>query len=110
VVRDFVFVEDVVDALVAAATDQSGEWVFNIGGGRGRSLREIIAAIERQMGKTLRLEWKPGRPLDVPVSVVAIDRAAQSLGWMPSTSFETGLGRTIEWAKKALPTVEVLPR
>jgi UDP-glucose 4-epimerase len=107
VVRDFVFVEDVVDALVAAATDQSGERVFNIGGGRGRSLREIIGSIERQMGKTLRLEWKPGRPLDVPVSVVAIDRAAGSLGWVPNTSFETGLERTIEWAKKV---VEALPR
>ena len=110
VVRDFVFVEDVVDALVAAAADQSSERVFNIGGGRGRSLREIIAAIERQMGKTLKLEWKPGRPLDVPVSVVAIDRAAQGLGWMPNTSFETGLQQTIAWAKEALPAVEVLPR
>ncbi|HEY4172315.1 MAG TPA: NAD-dependent epimerase/dehydratase family protein [Rhodopila sp.] len=99
VVRDFVFVEDVVDALVAAATDQGSEHVFNIGGGRGRSLRDIIAAIERQMGKTLKLEWKPGRPLDVPVSVVAIDRAAQTLRWVPNTSFETGLERTIEWAK-----------
>lgn len=110
VVRDFVFVEDVVDALVAAATDQGSERVFNIGGGRGRSLRDIITAIERQMGKTLRLEWKPGRPLDVPVSVVAIDRAAQTLGWIPNTPFETGLERTIEWAKKTLPTVKIPPQ
>lgn len=110
VVRDFVFVEDVVDALVAAAADESGERIFNIGGGQGRSLREIIAAIERQMGKTLRLEWKPGRPLDVPVSVVAVDRAAQTLGWVPKTSFATGLERTIAWARETLPPVEALPR
>ncbi|HBK08870.1 MAG TPA: NAD-dependent epimerase [Acetobacteraceae bacterium] len=102
VVRDFVFVEDVVDALVAAATDGSGERVFNIGSGQGRSLRDIIAAIEHQMGKTLNLQWKPGRPLDVPVSVVAINRAAESLGWMPGTSFEAGLERTIAWGKANL--------
>lgn len=110
VVRDFVFVEDVVDALMATATDQSSERVYNIGGGRGRSLRDIIAAIERQMGKKLRLEWKPGRPLDVPVSVVAIDRAAHSLGWVPNTTIATGLERTIEWARQTLPTLGTLPR
>jgi UDP-glucose 4-epimerase len=110
VVRDFVFVEDVVDALMAAATGDSSERVFNIGGGRGRSLRDIIAAIEQQMDKKLRLEWKPGRALDVPVSVVAIDRAGESLGWTPRTSFATGLERTIEWARQTLPTIETLPR
>ena len=106
VVRDFTFVEDVVDALIAAATDESTERVFNIGSGQGRSLRDIIAAIERQMGKTLTLRWKPGRPLDVPVSIVAIERAAQALGWEPKTPFETGLQRTIEWAGRTLPARE----
>lgn len=102
VVRDFVFVKDVVDALVAAATDAGGERVFNIGSGQGRSLRDIIAAIERQMSKKLDLRWKPGRPLDVPVSVVAINRAAETLGWLPRTGFETGLEQTIAWAKATL--------
>ena len=102
VVRDFVFVGDVVDALVAAATDTGGETVFNIGSGQGRSLRDIIAAIERQMGRKLDLHWKPGRPLDVPVSVVAVNRAAETLGWVPRTGFETGLERTIAWAKATL--------
>src|SRR5271155_318351 len=48
VVRDFVFVDDVVDALArAAAGDHGGERIFNIGSGRGHSLREVIATIER---------------------------------------------------------------
>lgn len=102
VVRDFVFVSDVVDALVAAAADAGGDRVFNIGSGQGRSLRDIISAIEHQMGKKLNLQWKPGRPLDVPVSVVAIERAAEMLKWMPRTSFELGLERTIDWAKTEL--------
>jgi UDP-glucose 4-epimerase len=109
VVRDFVFVEDVVDALLAAAADQSGERVFNIGGGQGRSLRDVILAIQRQMDTELKLEWKPGRPLDVPVSIVAVDRAAKTLAWVPKTSFQAGLERTIEWARTTLPAVESAP-
>ncbi len=98
VVRDFVFAEDVADALIAAATDQGDERVFNIGGGQGRSLRDIVAAIEHAMGKRLRLEWKPARALDVPVSVVSVERAARVLHWVPATPFESGLERTIAWA------------
>jgi UDP-glucose 4-epimerase len=118
VVRDFIFVDDVVDALEAAIVDQGSERIFNIGSGEGRSLRDVIAAVERLLGMEVRIQWKPGRPLDVPVSVVAIDRARESLAWAPKTSFKTGLERTIEWAsqthsncRKGLPIViSVTPR
>jgi UDP-glucose 4-epimerase len=99
VVRDFVFVEDVVDALVTASSDGGRERVYNIGSGQGRSLREIIAVTEALMGRTLKLVWKPGRALDVPVSVVGIERAGVELGWVPRTSFEAGLRATIDWAR-----------
>lgn len=110
VVRDFVFVGDLVDALEHAADDRSTERVFNIGGGQGRSLREVIAAIERLLGFRLDIRWKPGRPLDVPVSVVAIDRAKSVLGWAPQTPFETGLELTIDWARRTRPTLAELVR
>jgi UDP-glucose 4-epimerase len=101
VVRDFVFVEDVVDALEAAAIDQSSERIFNIGSGQGRSLRDVIAEIRHLPRLELKIQWKPGRPLDVPVSVVAIDRAISCLGWTPKTPFVTGLERTFEWLSSA---------
>jgi UDP-glucose 4-epimerase len=100
VVRDFVYVDDVVDALEAAASDQGRERIFNIGSGEGRSLREVIATIERLLETELTIQWKPGRPLDVPVSVVAIGRAKDGLGWLPKTSFASGLERTIEWGRR----------
>jgi UDP-glucose 4-epimerase len=97
VVRDYVFVADVVDALQAAAADRSDTRVFNIGSGRGRSLREIIAAIEMQLGRKVDISWKPGRAIDVPVSVLSIERAKSVLGWSPKTPFEQGLEQTIAW-------------
>ena len=97
VVRDYIFVADVVDAMEAAAADRGDGRIFNIGTGQGRSLREIIASIEAQMGRELDISWKPGRPIDVPASVMAIERARDVLGWTPKTPFEKGLEQTIEW-------------
>jgi UDP-glucose 4-epimerase len=97
VVRDYVFVDDVVDALEAAANDRSDTRLFNIGSGRGRSLREIIAAIETQLGHKLAINWRSGRPIDVPTSVLSIERAQSMLDWKPKTVFELGLAQTIAW-------------
>lgn len=101
-VRDFVFVDDVIDALLAAAKDESGARIFNIGSGRGRSLHEIIAAIERLLGKKLDISFVAGRPIDIPVSIVAVDRAREILGWKPKTSLEMGLQKTIQWWQERL--------
>jgi len=97
VVRDYIFVGDVVDALQAAAADRSDARVLNIGSGHGRSLREIIAALEAALGRKIAINWKPGRPIDVPTSILSIDRARSVLGWAPKTPFEQGLAQTVAW-------------
>jgi UDP-glucose 4-epimerase len=97
VVRDFVFIDDVVNALLLAAATDSHHRIFNIGSGRGRSLLEVIAAIEEVLHQPLAINWLRGRPSDVPVSVVAIDRAREVLGWEPKVGFAEGLRRTISW-------------
>jgi UDP-glucose 4-epimerase len=97
VVRDFIFIGDVIDALLAAVHDESTHRIFNIGSGQGQSLREIIGAVERLSGQKLDIVWKPERRMDVPVSIVSIDRARDALGWAPKTPLETGLRETIAW-------------
>jgi len=97
VIRDYIFIDDVVDALVAAASDQSEGRIFNIGSGVGRSVREIIAAIELALGKKLDITWKPARAADVPASVVAIERARELMDWMPKTPLDSGLAQTVAW-------------
>jgi UDP-glucose 4-epimerase len=97
VIRDYVFIDDVVDALVAAASDQSEGRIFNIGSGVGRSVREVIAAIELALGEELDITWKQGRAADVPASVVAIERARDLMGWQPKISLDSGLAQVIQW-------------
>lgn len=97
VIRDFVYVDDLANALLLAASDRSPYRVFNIGSGRGRSLREVIAMIENALQKPIKINWQPGRPSDIPVSVVAIARAKKEFGWEPKVDFVEGLQRTISW-------------
>lgn len=97
VVRDYIFVEDVICALQRVAFDSGSLRIFNIGSGEGRSLCQVIAAIEAQLGAKLKIRQRRERAFDVPISTLAIERAASVLGWRPSTPFEVGLTRTIEW-------------
>jgi len=91
IVRDYIHIADVVDALLAALERTCDEHVFNIGAGRGHSLNEVIDAIERITGRVADRRYLPGRVFDVPVSVLAIERARQSLAWSPKISFDHGL-------------------
>lgn len=111
VIRDFVYVDDVVDALELAAGVRGDQRIFNIGSGTGRSVREALAAIEQAIGLRLDLAWKPPRAVDVPISILSVKRARAELGWSPKTSFASGIGQTIAWwrdnaalVKQAMPT------
>lgn len=99
VVRDYLFIDDVVDALTSAADFAGEESVFNIGSGIGRSLLDIVHLIEEQLGKRVDVVHKPGRAVDVPVNVLDVSRAARALQWTAKTPFQTGLSRTIDWIR-----------
>ncbi|MGH6693334.1 MAG: NAD-dependent epimerase/dehydratase family protein, partial [Gammaproteobacteria bacterium] len=81
VVRDYLYVGDVAEAL-ARTVDYRGERrIVNIGSGVGRDLNEIIAAIERVIGRPVQKRHVPGRTFDVPVNVLDIRLARVALGW-----------------------------
>jgi UDP-glucose 4-epimerase len=96
-IRDYVYVDDVVNALLLAAADESDERIFNIGSGQGRDIHQVIAEIEATLGIKLAVRRTKGRLLDVSVSVLAIERARNVLGWTPRTPFNVGIKRSIAW-------------
>ncbi len=96
-VRDFVYIDDVIDALELASRDHSEFRIFNVGRGEGHNLREIANRIQTLLGRELKLVWKDARPLDVPVSIVSNRRAREVLGWLPKTVLDEGLKKTIAW-------------
>jgi UDP-glucose 4-epimerase len=101
--RDFTYVGDVVQALLkaAAAPGVSGR-VYNVGTGRGVSVLELVAALNRLLGTERRPEHGPPRAGDVRHSRADISRARRDLGYEPAVSFEDGLARTLRWYQETL--------
>jgi UDP-glucose 4-epimerase len=97
VVRDYIHIADVVDALLICLEHTGSERVLNIGAGRGHSLNEVLDSIENATGRLAKRRYLPGRVFDVPVSVLNIERAKKFLGWSPKVDFDQGLKRFAAW-------------
>ena len=92
--RDFVYVSDVVDALLAAA-DGDARGAFNVGTGRETSVLELAAALREVSGAELALEHEPGRPGEVVRSCLDASLARRALGWEARVTLDEGLRRTL---------------
>jgi len=93
--RDFVFVGDVVDALLAAAEHEGG--VFNIGTGRETSVVDLHEACREVAGSETEARFDPPRLGDALRSVLDVSRAERELGWRASTPLAGGLRATWAW-------------
>jgi UDP-glucose 4-epimerase len=93
-VRDYLHVDDLVEAVVRVLAFQAppaGPRLFNVGTGRGTSLTELVALCGKVLGKTPRVEYAPGRALDVPANVLDARRLGQVTGWSARVSLEDGI-------------------
>jgi UDP-glucose 4-epimerase len=93
--RDFVYVEDVVGATLAA--EGSAEGVFNVGSGVETSVLELYDAVGRVAGRDVEAELAPERPGEIRRSVLDAGRAERKLGWRPAHGLESGLAATWAW-------------
>ena len=73
VVRDYIYIDDAVDGIINIADNQKYD-VVNLGYGVGHNLIEVVKTIEHILGKHLRVKYYAGRKVDVPFSVLNIDR------------------------------------
>ncbi len=108
VVRDYLYVSDLVDALELAAHVPTREKVLNVGSGEGVSLNALIRCIARVVGERPDVEYLPARPLDVPVSVLDVGWARAGLGWEPKTGLAEGVEETWAWIRTLANKDEVL--
>ena len=93
--RDFVFVDDVVDALTRAAT--RGEDIINIGTGVETSVNDLYGSMARSTGFNDPPSYAPARAGELARSALAVGRAKEQLGWAPFTSLDDGVAKTLDW-------------
>jgi nucleoside-diphosphate-sugar epimerase len=97
--RDFVFVDDIVEANLRAAfaTSDAGGKSLNIGSGQSASLNQILEKLALKTGKAPALNRQPARAGDIRNSRADISAAANLLDFSPKVSLEDGLARTLHW-------------
>lgn len=102
VTRDFVHVDDVSSAFVAAARYEGPHRVMNVGSGQGRSLNQLVDDVRAVLGRpALEVVRKGGRAADVPVSVLDTALIRRATGWQPGVEWMAGLAGTADWMRGA---------
>jgi nucleoside-diphosphate-sugar epimerase len=97
-IRDFTFVDDIVEANVAAAAaDVAPGTVLNVAGGTATTVLEIIELIEELTGSTIALDRRPAAAGDVTRTGGSAERVASLLGWEPAVGLREGLARQVSW-------------
>jgi len=95
--RDYTFIGDIVAGILAAMEFDAAFEVFNLGNSSPVLLRDMIAALERVLGRKAVIDRQPLQPGDVPITYADISKARRLLGWAPETPLEEGIRRMAEW-------------
>lgn len=108
-VRDFVFVTDTADGMIAAGETAGVEGeTFNLATGAGLSVEELVGKISAAIGRPLRIKNSPDQTRaassEVWKLVGGADKAAEQLGWTPKVSIDDGLPRVVEFIRSSLKT------
>ena len=94
--RDFVYVDDVVDAFVRAA-DKGGGLILNVGTGAETSVQQLFDTMARLTGYKEAAQYLPARAGELQRSALDPARAGIHLGWKPWTTLDEGVGRTLDF-------------
>ncbi len=95
--RDYTYVEDIVDGVLAASGRTLGYEVFNLGESQTVTLARLIELLEAALGKKAIIDRQPLQPGDVPITYADISKARRLLGYDPRTKIETGIPKFVEW-------------
>lgn len=96
--RDYTYIEDIVQGVLGATTYQGPLFdVFNLGEHATTSLAELIALLEKTIGRKALIERLPEQKGDMPVTYADITKAKKLLGYNPQTPLESGLIKFVEW-------------
>jgi nucleoside-diphosphate-sugar epimerase len=95
--RDFTFVDDIVEANLAALTRGRTGQVYNVGGGHRETLRDLIPLFEDICARPVRVERAEAQKGDVLHTAARLDKARRDLGFKPRTNLREGLGREWDW-------------
>ena len=100
--RDYTYIDDIIQGTLAALKyDGSAFDVFNLGESETIQLKDLIASIEKALGKKAKINRLPEQPGDMPLTCADISKARKLLAYNPKTKFEDGLPKFVDWFLKS---------
>ena len=109
--RDYTWVDDIVDGLVAALDLAPGFEILNLGGADTTSLADLVHWLAEELAVEPRIDYLPAQPGDVPITYADVSKAARLLGYGPQVPIREGLRRFVAWyrerAERANPETAV---
>lgn len=102
VIRDFIYIDDAIKAIINIANGENKYHVFNIGCGYGTSIKEVLETIGLVLKLKLNISYKEARSVDVPVNYLDISRYEKYYGKLNPIDLKAGIKKTAEFMKKEL--------
>ena len=100
-VRDYIFIDDVAEAIHNALQYQGKEKIFNIGTGIGRSVSSVLEHIDEIIDEDLKITYKSAQKNAVDKNILNISKAKDELHWVPKSDWKNSLLSTYSYYKKA---------
>jgi UDP-glucose 4-epimerase len=98
VVRDYIHIDDVIEAFLLLIDHRGPNRLFNIGTGKGYTILELISMIETISGRKVEVRYREGRRVDVPSNILDVNLAKSELCWKPNIDLEHGMYLMLEHA------------
>ena len=107
--RDYTYVEDTVDGVLACTRLELGFEIINLGESQTVTLTRLIQLLEQHLGMVARIDYQPAQAGDVPITCADIAKAGRLLGYQPKVSIEAGIPRFLDWFNGSRMPVQSQP-
>tara|TARA_R110002020_G_scaffold203944_1_gene407756 strand:- start:155 stop:1120 length:966 start_codon:yes stop_codon:yes gene_type:complete len=97
VVRDFLYVRDVIDGALLVLEKGESMRPYNLGAGTAVTVGDIVAAVLKATGKSPKVVYDETKPTTIPFRMADTQRITQELGFKPKWTFEEGIQKTVNW-------------
>jgi UDP-glucuronate 4-epimerase len=102
--RDYTYVSDIVDGIVASMDLAPGFEIFNLGGAETTSLSDLVTWLSEELGVEPRVEYLEDQPGDVPITYADVSKAQRLLGYSPQVPIRQGLREFVRWYRTTRAT------
>ena len=103
--REFLFVDDMAEAVVFALENNLPEYLYNIGSGKDVTIKELAETIQKAVGHQGEILWDASKPDGTPRKLMDVSKMAE-IGWQYATELEEGIRKTYQWYIENLDSIK----